>query len=191
MSKYVYDISKELDFKNLLLSIDDISKIFESEKFKKFVAEKCIKELETIMGENLNDIPEYHVSAEKVQEYKNNNKYEIGTDYVLIFNETNLTQGEMYWVSDKTKERYPEGISISYLIEYGTGLRGTAQDDWEVNVSSPSKRSDGKWTFKKDDIVYKKVSGLAGRFIYDKLLQVVENNMQSWIDEYLEKNKEK
>lgn len=184
---YIYDITKEKDLQAFFEDIDEINNIFESMEFKKYIAQKCKKELDDIMERKLSDIPEYHVMSDKVEEYKKSHIFEVDGDFILrITNSTTLTQDEMYWVSDSTKARYPEGISISYAIEYGTGLRGFSQEDWQVNVPSPSKHPDGKWTFKRDGIVYKNVSGLSARFIYEELLEVVQEKFRGWTEDYIE-----
>ena len=189
MADYVYDLSKDADMKKLYKLHNDYAKEITSDKFKKFIAEKCLKQLEIIMAKNLQSLPEYHVSTVMLDRYKQSNKYKISSNTITIYNDAMQTVGEMTWVSEKTKERYPEGISIASIIEYGTGLRGEDGEDWIVRLESPSKDKDGKWTFKKDGTVYKKVSGLEGRFIYEKLLKSVEKYFEIWFEEYFERLK--
>lgn len=185
MAKYVYDITKDADLKKILLIFDEYEKVFKTKKFKNFIANKCIKELRKIMSANLNNFgegEEHSVFKNKLKEYKKNNIKEIGDDYILIYNETILTQEEMTWVSEKTRSNYPNGISISKIIEYGTGLQGTSQDDWQVNVNNHNS----SWSYKDPDNEgrYKHTSGIEGRFIYYKLLQSVEENFEQWVLQY-------
>lgn len=190
MAKYVYDITKDSGLKSLLLFYDNYDKLFKTKKFKSFIADKCIKELDAIMANSLNnfgDGEEHSVFNKKVEKYKKNNKKEIGDDYILIYNDTVLTQEEMVWVSEKTKSNYPNGLSISKVIEYGTGLLGKAQDDWQVNVNGHNK----SWSYEDPDNKgrYKHTSGIEGRFIYQTLLQTVEKKFKLWVMEYIGKNK--
>lgn len=189
MADYVYNLGKASDMKKLYNFYDNYAKEITSDNFKKFIAEKCIKQLEKIMSKHLHSLPEYHVSSDMLQRYKDSNSYEIHTDKIVIFNDAMLEPGEMTWVSEKTMQRYPEGISIASIIEYGTGLRGKDGEDWIVRLESPSKDKDGKWTFKKNGTTYKKVSGLEGRFIYDKLLKSVDKYFEIWFEEYFERVK--
>lgn len=188
MPKYVYDITNDKDLQGLISDIQSIQSIYNSMEFKKFIGKKCEKELQKIMDERLSYLPDYHVMQDKLEEYKKNHLFEYGDDYILrIHNSTNLEQDEMYWVSEETRERYPEGISISYIIEYGTGLMGDSQDDWQVNVPSPSKHKDGTWSFERDGVVYVNVAGYEGKYIYQRLLDAVMDNFGVWTFEYLEK----
>lgn len=187
MADYVYNLASASDMKKLGNFFDRYAKELNSPQFKKFIAEKCIKELEKIMQKNLQSIPEYHVSTEKLIQYKENNKYEIKSKKIIIYNDTMQTVEEMYWLAEKTKDDYAEGISIASIIEYGTGMRGKNGEDWQVNLQSGRKNKDGSWTFKKDDITYKKVKGLEGRFIYQKLLDSIDKYFEIWFEEYLER----
>lgn len=184
MSNYVYDASKDSDIKKLKKELLEISGLFNSKKFKNFIADKCLFEL-ALFTQDMGSFSrgeEHSVFLKKVEEYKRNNKKEIGDDYIIIFNETTLEQSEMYWVSEKTIQNYPNGISIAYIIEYGTGLLGTSQEDWQVNVNNHN----GSWSYKKDEKIYH-TSGISGRFIYQKLLERVKLKFEKWTDEFLEK----
>lgn len=175
-------------FESLYKELYDLPKIFKSRNYKKFIAEKCIKELNGIMEIKLNDQSSGLSEDIEIKKYRDGNEYEIGGDYILISNDSTLSQGEMYWVSEKTKERYPDGISIAYLIEYGTGIMGISNEDWQVNVPSPSKRKDGSWAYKRDGVLHKKVFGSSPKLIYTTLMQKVEENIQDWTIEYINKN---
>lgn len=186
MANYVYDLMKSGDFKKLEEDLLDIHKIFETNEFKEFVANKCLKELDLMSSSLLSNISEANVPADKLEEYKNNHKKEIGKDYIEISNDTTLTQAEMVWVSEKTRERYKDGISIAYIIEYGVGIIGSEDDDWATNVPSPSKHADGSWSFRKNDNLYLNVDGFNGKFIYQRLLDIVEDKFEDWVYEYID-----
>ena len=185
MANYTFDIKVD-GIEEILTDIDDIYKLFKKRKFKEFIATKCIETLQKICDGELSEIPDRYIHTPKLEEYKKNHKYEISSDYVEIYNSTILNPDEMVWVSDDTAIRYPDGLSIAHVIEYGTGLRGISSEDWDVNVPSPSKNKDGKWAFKKDGIVYKNQSGMEGKFIYLKLIQEVEKSFDNWVNEYLD-----
>ena len=185
MANYTFNIELS-GIEELIDDIDNIYKLFKDKSFKMFIAEKCLESVRKISDRELNNISDADVLSSKLDEYKQNHKSEIGDGYIEISNSTILTPDEMEWVSESTKSRYGDGLSIAHVIEYGTGLKGTSDEDWEVNVPSPSKHKDGTWTFIKDGILYLNQSGMQGRFIYLKLIQEVEKNFDNWVDEYLD-----
>lgn len=185
MAQYEYDISKNSDFQALLQYFDDIEKAFTSKKFFEYLADKCMKELDRIMSENLVGYDEHSVFYGKLDEYKNNNKLTFTDNGFIISNDTNMEQSEMWWVSPKTRDNYPDGISIAYIVEYGTGLKGTSQDDWQVNVHNYGSNG---WRFVDPDTGFLKVStGSEGRFIYQKLRDRIEEMASIWIYYYFER----
>ena len=192
MSKPIFEIDvvdlydkKSFNIEN---EIKNLTTIFASDKFKKYIGEKCLKVLDTIMQDNLGNFNEHSVFDAKVEEYKKNCKYRIENDYLIIYNETTLTQDEMFWVSDKTKQNYPEGISISYIIEYGTGLLGdsTPEDDWLTNVNNYSS----SWSYIGPDNLIHHTQGIEGRYIFNKMMEQVQENFGNWVDEYIEQEME-
>lgn len=189
MTKYVYDITNASSLKLLCGFFDNLEETFKSKRFKNFIANKCLKELDDIMSNYLKGFGEGEEHSgfnNKVKEYKRNNKKEIGDDYILIYNETILTPDEMTWVSEKTKSNYPDGLSISKVIEYGTGLMGTEQEDWLVNVNNHSK----SWSYLDPENKVRHTTGISGRFIYYKLLQTIKKDFKKWVIEYASKNLE-
>ena len=191
MAKYTYDLNSRQDIKHLTDYLDLLGQLFRTKDFKTFIANKCLKELDDICSYTLVTFDEHSVFDEKVGEYEKSHGKTIGSNYVMIYNDTKLAQDEMWWVSPKTRENYPHGISIAKIIEYGTGVRGTAQDDWQVDVNNHGSTG---WTYynpdnygssnKLDSLT--RTTGLEGRFIYQKLADSVEKNFDSWVDEYME-----
>lgn len=139
------------------------------------------------MDYKLQSVTDEDMPMSKLEEYKKNNVATVTKDYIEIKNDTMLTQEEMYWVSDKTKQRYPDGISIAYIIEYGTGLRGVEAEDWTINLPSPSKKSDGSWNFTRDGKKYIKVTGTSPKLVYLALRGEVEQRFEDWVLEYIER----
>lgn len=189
MSKPIFEINVVdiYDKEHFIIEneLKKLTALFKSDKFKKYIGEKCLKVLDTLMQENLGNFNEHSVFDAKVEEYKKNCKYEIENDYLIIYNDTILTQDEMTWVSDKTKKNYQEGISISKIIEYGTGLLGesTPEDNWETNVNNYSS----SWSYIGPDNLIHHTQGIEGRYIFNKMMEQVQENFELWVDEYIEK----
>ena len=195
MSKPIFEIKVTDLYDKKFFDIEEeqrhLSKLFTSNNFKKYIGEKCLKVLDTLMQENLGNFNEHSVFDAKVEEYKKNCKYEIENNYLVIYNDTKLRQDEMTWVSEKTKSNYADGISISHIIEYGTGLLGesVAEDNWLVNTNSngASHTSNGAWWhYSPDDEQIHYTQGIEGRYIFNKMMETVELEFKNWVNEYLD-----
>jgi len=172
---------KTVTLDELIVEIDKIPKIFSSKPFKEFIADKCLNVLNDIQSYSLGD---YDADNTDISRYQNNHKVEYGNDYLLIFNDTNLDQGDMWWVSEETKEHYPDGISIAYIVEYGTGILGTSQDDWQTDINGHGNKG---WVYNNPNTGRPTwTRGMEGRFIYQKLLDRVKKDFGKWVLEYME-----
>lgn len=192
MAKYVYDLSNRQDISELTDYINLLGGLFANKNFKQYIANKCLNELKDICDYTLVTFDEHSVFDAKVQEYEKSHGKEIGRDYIMIYNDTKLAQDEMWWVSPKTKENYPHGISIAKIIEYGTGIKGTSQTDWQVDVNNHGSSG---WFYRNPDNYGSanraeslvRTTGMEGRFIYQKLANNVEKKFDSWVREYMER----
>ena len=188
-AQYTYNVSRMLDKDKMILELDTLKEVFKTKQFKSFIADKCIELLREICNDSTY-WEEHSVWADKIEQYKNGHKVDIGKDYVLIFNDTYYSQDELWWLSPETREKYIEGLSVSYLIEYGMGINGSAQSDWEVNVPTSYKNNGCEtWVGYNPDeypnaIFYNSQSG---KFIYLKLKLGVEQRFEDWVNEYIGK----
>ena len=182
MSKYVYDLTKPSDIDKLTKELYSLASVFKTKGFKEFIANKCLKELDDIQSYLLNG---YDKENTDIGRYQNNHKVEYGDNYIKIFNNTNLSQDEMWWVSEETREHYPDGISIAYIVEYGTGIKGTSQDDWQTDVNGHGAKG---WVYISPNVNhYVWTNGIEGKFIYQKLYDKIVKNFDSWYMEYIER----
>ena len=108
----IFDV-KSLD--KFSTDLNKLEKALKSKAFLQFLADKCMVELNDIISKNLSE-SEY---TPQMSEYKDNNKVEIGKDYVKIYNNSMV---DLSHVSSKTLENYTSGLSLSKLIEFGTGI---------------------------------------------------------------------
>lgn len=185
MASYEYNLWSPTDLKALEKDIRNFNELFSKKKFREFIASKCMEELEDI--QSYTEFPSEHsVFDEKVEEYIRSHKKEVKKSSVEIYNDTNLEQSEMYWVSQKTLPNYPNGISIAKIIEYGTGIRGFSTDDWYADMNNHGSKG---WRYYDPDDLDTVVHtwGLEGRFIYLQLYDRVKDKAIDWVLEYMEK----
>lgn len=197
MANYSYQMIFTSERERFKRDLDAFKGVFNSPKFLDYLAEKCLEELRDICDYTLVDFMEHSVFDAKVQEYERSHKKKIGENYILIYNDTTLTQDEMFWVSPTTKQNYPDGLSISYVLEYGTGLLGVSQPDWETNANPNGLGhiSTGEWFHYNPDYLdsdnkleyLQRTSGIEGRFIYQKLADNFATKVIKWVDAFLDK----
>lgn len=192
MASYEVTVEFDKNWDKILQKISNLKEIYKSIEFKEFIRDKVLDEMKKIIEQNTTGFgrgEEHSVFIQKVNEYKSGNQSELGEDYILIYNNTRLEQSEMTWVSPKTLENYPDGISISKLIEFGSGLMGenSPDGDWEVNL----KNHGSSWSYKDPDDMIRHTSGIQGRFIYKKTMEIVKEKFNNWLDEYMKREMEK
>lgn len=154
---------------------------FTTKEFKEFFGNKCIEVLKELSESLLSDISYSDVATEEIEKYKNAHQVEIGDDYVLLFNET---MADLSHLSPLTSAHYPNGLSIAKLIEYGMGIKGTTQDDWQTQMN-PNRDYTKAWAYRRPagGTLYWS-NGMEGKFIYQKLIEVVKEKMHEWVNEY-------
>lgn len=147
-----------------------------NEQFMIFLADKCMVELNNIIDKTLN-------TDEYTTEYRDNNKYQTSIDEIIISNDSMV---DLSNVSAKTLENYPNGLSLSKLIEFGTGILGTPNDefDWQTEVNPNRDYSKG-WVYERDGKLYW-TKGQQGHFIYNQLRESILQNIDGWVKQYIE-----
>lgn len=117
--KYKINLFDLDSYDTMLSDFKKLKQALASQDFMDFLAEKCIMELSRISNEKLSGIREDDVTYSEVNKYRSNHQVKIGKDFVRISNDT---MAEIGHLSEKTLNNYPNGISISKIIEFGTGI---------------------------------------------------------------------
>lgn len=188
-AQYTFNASRVLNQNEFVEELETLKEVFKTKSFRSYIADKCIELVREICNENTY-WEEHSVWTNKLQEYKNGHKVDIGNDYVLIFNDTNYSQDELWWLSPQTRDNYIDGLSVAYLIEYGMGINGSEAEDWQVNMPSAYKRQSGDTWVGYNPDNYPEATfyhSQEGKFIYLKLQTGVEERFEGWVDEYLGK----
>lgn len=175
IKKYEIDIFDKKQLSKLEKDFGNLAQSLQSEEFMDFIALKCMKELNSIIDANLR-------TEEYTTEYRDNNHYETTKDQIYIYNDSMVDLSNL---KPETLANYPEGLSLAKLIEFGAGIEGTDSSDynWKTEFNPDRDYSKG-WTYEKDGQLYF-TKGQQGHFIYQKLLTKVQENMDSWVAEYL------
>lgn len=169
---------------NLYALTDKLNEMLTSESFLKFIRDKSKQELDEITKLKLHDV-EYEIAST----YPASNKTKIGKDYIDLYNDSMVDLSE---VSEKTLANYPDGLSMAKLVEYGTGVIGerskasqyAGEDNWAYDINNHGDRG---WYYQKDGMIYWS-RGMEGKLIYHELKNRIEEKINGWIEEYLQKN---
>lgn len=178
IKKYEIDIFDKKQLKALEVFFGDLQNVLDSEEFMDFIALKCMKELNSIIDANLR-------TEEYTTEYRESNNYETSKTQIRIYNDSMVDLSNL---KPETLARYPEGLSLAKLIEFGTGIEGSDSSEygWKTEFNPDRDYSKG-WVYERDGKLYW-TKGQQGHFIYQKLKTKIEENIDSWTIEYL-KNK--
>lgn len=197
MANKIYQVELTLDnLSKLINKYNNVSKSLGTMEFKEFLLDKCIKARNQIMLdrdiahiENAND----SANQEKVDKYIAGNHEEINGDTISLYNDAHLSVGELTHFFNETYRdtQYSDGFSLSELVEYGAGLVGASSslgtgDEWEYESNSKRDYNEG-WSYKGDNGSPEHTNGSEGKYIYYYLAETIENNIDDWVEEFLDK----
>ena len=184
MSKtYEFELTEE-NIKKYADNIESLKKVFPGEGLKKYILQQCEELLDQIMLER------NVASDEKADAYVSGNKTEIGKDYVYLYNDSEIDVANAdTWLNDYGKIFYPDKLSLAELVEYGTGLVGSEnaigiEDGWEYMQNTNRNYQEG-WEWNNNGQT-EHTQGQAGRYIYYELAEKIEENLDRWIEEYID-----
>lgn len=160
-------------------NLDKLSKSLDSQEFMDFIADKSMRELEDITNKKIRTIPDNDVTS-----YRYNHKAKTGKNYVEISNDT---MADLSNLSEETRANYPNGLSIAKIVEFGTGILGEDNEEfnWKTQMNPDRDYSKG-WYYEKNGKIYW-TRGMKGKFIYHGLLKKVKNKFPEWLSEYIDK----
>ena len=181
-SEYEFDILDVDGITDFTKQIKGLAKALDDEELMQFIGNKCMLELSRISNEKLGGFSESDMFSTEVDKYRSNHQLDVKVNELTISNDT---MADLSHVSKKTLANYPDGFSIAKAIEFGTGILGTPNDefDWETQAN-PNRNYDKGWYYEKDGHLYWS-KGFAGKFIYSELKKVVEEKAKDWINEYI------
>ena len=179
-----YILRKETDVDTLFSDIEkELIELFTQKEFRKFLGEKIVEKLREISEEELSNIDEGDIAYSEISKYKTLHQIEVGDDYVLVFNDT---MADLSHLSEKTLNRYPDGLSMALLIEYGMGINGINDEDGEwITQMNPNRDYSKPWFYERDKIKYSSI-GIEGKMIYNKIYEQLDGYLGKWTKEWID-----
>lgn len=105
----LFDLS---GFNEFSKDLDKLVEALDSKEFMKFLADKCMAELKRITNDKLR-VEDYST------DYRNNHRRRVTEKTVTISNNSMV---DLSHLSPETLARYPNGLSLAKIIEFGTGI---------------------------------------------------------------------
>lgn len=181
---YVVNLS-EYGINKLKKYIMDLKNIFSNQDFLLFLQDKAFQVLQNITNQNLNvdDLEQY------VHTYRNSHKKSIVNNTIYLWNETMVDLDNLN-LSEETRQKYANGLSLAKIVEYGTGIVGSQSEasqhatNWEYDVNNHGNKG---WFYQDQNGNLQFTRGIEGRLIFYKTKQEIEKNFSSWVTEYIKR----
>lgn len=184
MATYNIDISASKGFKQLNDIIYEIESLFKnSYEFKEYIVSKAQRELEDICTQKLHNLESFGLEAHYMA-----GMYVTIEEDIIILGNNSMVDIEGKNMSETTKLRYSNGLSLAKIVEYGVGSKGTSVEDWETNVNQQEhiqKYGRDGWYYVDDNGSLHWTYGIEGKFIFYELANRIRDNIASWINEYI------
>lgn len=92
--------------------LEKLVKALDSDDFMKFLADKCMEEVKEITNNKLR-------TEDYETDYRSNHKKKINGKTITISNNSMV---DLSHLKESTLARYPNGLSLAKIIEFGTGI---------------------------------------------------------------------
>lgn len=92
--------------------LNKLVKALDSKEFMKFLADKCMAELKVITNNKLR-------TENYSTDYRSNHRRRVNGKSITISNNSMV---DLSHLSEETLARYPNGLSLAKIIEFGTGI---------------------------------------------------------------------
>lgn len=99
-------------FEEFSKDLDKLVDALDSKDFMNFLADKCMEEVKRITSEKLR-------TENYTTDYRSNHKRRVTEKKITIKNNSMV---DLSHLSPETLARYPNGLSLAKIIEFGTGI---------------------------------------------------------------------
>ena len=183
---YEIDVFSEASLKEFDNVLEQLETMFDTEEFKEYILEKSQAELDRICTESLHNLESYDIEGHYL-----GGMYTMIEDDTIILGNNSMVDIEGKNMSPEAKLRYSTGLSLAKIVEFGVGAKGTSDESWEVNVNQQehmTKYGRDGWYYVDESGNIHWTTGIEGKFIFYKLSESIKQNIQEWVNEYIENN---
>lgn len=183
MKNITVELSKD-GIKEFYTYVSNIQSAFKSKDFMEFIAKKANETLLQVQSEKL-------ITEDKGvdEEYRRSHKYYVNEEEIVLFNQATVPQSDM---GEDYQQFYPNGFDLAKAVEYGTGIVGAGSEgakyagnaNWQYDVRGHGYKG---WFYRDKNGNKFWTNGYSGRLIYLTTKQRIEQNINSWVNEYVEK----
>lgn len=186
MKTYKVDLS-EAGIDKAIKILDNLGILLSDEKLMMYIGEKCKKELNLISINKLSST--YGSQDVDMSNYLSHHKIEIANNYIYLYNDS-VVDTSTKNISDTKRANYPLKLSLASIVEYGIGYVGslTPNDDtgnWAYDVN---KHGASGWSYLDTNGNWHHTNGFEGRLIFYNLKLHIEEQIASWLNDYIDKN---
>ena len=153
-----------------------------SKEFMEYIGRKAKETLEQVTLENLTTTIDEEDDSEH---YRRNHDMEIQDNQIILFNRTMV----------EFESKYGNGsysFDLAKAVEYGVGYTGANSEaaqyaseyGWEYDIN---EHGIAGWYYINKEGKRIKTSGYQGRLIFLKTKNRIEENINSWVEEYITK----
>jgi len=180
-------INQVSSFEELQEYIQKIISALQSQDFFDYLAKKSREVVDKITAQKLNADEEQKFT----HNYRYNHKVAVNLEEIVISNETLI---DVSSINPKIAANYPNGFDLAKAIEYGTGIVGANSDasklaserDWQYMVN-PERDYTKPWFYQDENGELWWTKGMSGKLIYYQSKQEIEDNINDWVEEYIDK----
>jgi hypothetical protein len=179
---YEYSLSVK-GIKELKSKIQNFKQDLSSEEFIYYLCKKCYDELNQVTSEKLNSDDDgmyFHT-------YRTSHQKAIIDNDIYLWNETMI---DLSSLSEETRAKYPSGLSLAKVVEYGTGIVGANSEaskvakDWQYDVNNHGNKG---WFYVDSSGSLRWSKGIHGRLIFYETKRRIEEKINQWVNEYFQK----
>lgn len=166
--------------------LQEIERLWSSDDFAKFIGRKLRYRLKEIQKHKLSTINSQEDI--KASTYMNSNHLTISDGVIYIYNDAKIDISSKN-MSEVTKANYPAQLSLAKIVEYGIGYTGSInangdEDDWAYDINNHGSKG---WYYKDNNGEVHWTNGFAGRYVFLELKNYTIENIDKWVNEYINK----
>lgn len=172
-------MSLVINIKGLDSTIKDLKKlenIYSSKKFLDFLKNKCLLAVKYQTDSRLSSLVD--LESALLSDYRNNHKIDDTLTGFILYNDL---------MNDSWVEY---NFSIAEAVEYGVGIKGqgtgvnASENNYQYDINNHGTEG---WVYKDKNGETHRTLGYEGRNVYYHTYLEIINKLDSWVDEFIER----